>query len=203
MTVEAAMAAGPCTVVGCDPGPEFSALAVITCRGGDYEFLGAEYVNNRDLTSPSFCIHFWDRAGAGAVRPVFFAYEKCGAQGKTPGESTFETAAMSGEIRRAFRNHVTATYAMRSSDWRHAIAGAGNAKTGLVYVEICALFPGTGGGSDPWRGVKNKPGPLWALHEAGRGGNMDHVKDALGVAMGLTRVRFRSNKDPEIYRRPW
>jgi len=133
----------------------------------------------------------------------YLALEKCGAQFKCVGESVFETAAMGGEIRRAFRPFVTATYVFKSSEWRYLLCGQGNAKTPMIYAELCALFEPTGGGKEPYKGNKAQPGPLWDLHEAGRGGNMEHLKDALGCALALTRCVFRTGEGPEKYRRPW
>lgn len=190
-------------VAGVDPGPVSSAIVLVRFIKGVPDIKMALYADNagfddddkfRALFNVGLC-------GAGEGKPLFLAYEAVGAQGKFVGETTFETAAMGGEIRRAFRPYADATYRMVSSDWRHALTGQGNAKTPLVYHEICRLFEPTGAGADPYKGTKDKPGPLWNFHAAGKGGNVEHLKDALGVALGLTRVRFRGNRDPEIYRR--
>lgn len=191
-------------IVGCDPGPERSAFAFVRHKPNeDAELLHAAYLDNDTLDSlalwASFRCASWNLDGL----PLVLAYEGVGAQGKFCGESTFETAAMGGEIRRLFRPHVAATYRFISSEWRHALTGQGNARTPLIYHELCKFFPPTGGGADKFKGTKDAPGPLWRLHEAGKGGNVEHLKDALGVALGLTLVNFRSGRDPEEYRRPW
>jgi hypothetical protein len=208
-TVEAAIDRGKHVyLLGGDPGPESSGLVclrVSRAAGQDYnvELVDAAYLPNRELAKETalyrFTIWLRDLDSGGS----FFCYEKVGMQGKFCGESTFETATMGGEIRRAFRPFVEGTYAFRSSEWRHALTGVGNAKTPLVYAECCTFFQPTGKGSDPFKGKTSDPGPLWGLHAAGAGGNVEHLKDAMGVALGLLRVRFRSGRDPEIYRREW
>ena len=189
------------TVFGCDPGPEHSAVVLIRVGKrptGLYGAVldGAWYLPNNLLSDMAAGVWFgqgcmWRSLMGGA----FLASEKCGQQDCAPGEETFETAAMYGEIRQLFR--PMPTYAMRSSVWRHALTGFGNAKAGAVYNEEVLFFEPTGGGTDKYKGVKAQPGPLWKLHEAGAGGNAEHLKDALGAALGLVMLRFRSGIDPE------
>lgn len=189
-------------VVGVDPGPTSSALCMISLHRKTPEIKSAAYWNNRNLRGwseelDSFLGH---RSGG----PVFLCYEACGAQGAFVGASTFETAATGGEIRHLFRPHVVGTYQFSPADWRYLLCGRGNAKTPQVYEGCCHAFgEGTGGGSDPYRGVKGKPGQLSALYEAGKGNNMEHMKDALGVALAPTRSVFRTGEGPEKYRRAW
>jgi hypothetical protein len=159
--------------------------------------VSAWYVPNKDIND---VVRVVERFHA----PRYLAYEKCGTQwGKCVGEEVFETATMGGEIRRAFRPLVKETYVFRSSDWRNLLCGRGNAPTPVVYAEICALFEPTGEGADPYKGTLKKPGPLWDLHLAGKGGNVEHLKDALGCALALTRCEFRTGEGPEKYRRQW
>lgn len=187
-----------CLIIGSDPGPASSALVWVRMRDGRPEMAGAVYADNKDLADGDI-----PETVADCPVPRYLAFEKCGAQFKCVGESVFETAAMGGEIRRAFRPIVAAAYAFKPSEWRYLLCGQGNAKTPMIYAEICALFEPTGEGSDPYKGNKARPGPLWALHEAGAGGNMEHLKDALGCALALTRSVFRTGEAPEKYRRPW
>jgi hypothetical protein len=187
-----------CVIVGSDPGPTSSALVWVRMVDGRPSLRGAIYADNKDLANGDMFEMLADDHGA-----AFCAYEKCGNQFKCVGEKVFETAAMGGEIRRAFRPHVQATYSFSPSEWRYLLCGQGNAKTPLIYAEICALFEPTGDGADPYKGTKVKPGPLWALHEAGKGGNVEHLKDALGCALALTRCEFRTGEGPEKYRRLW
>jgi len=186
-----------CLIFGSDPGPESSAVVGVRVFEGRPKLVWAAYTTNEYLRDPLLINAPYEPG------PRFLSYEKCGAQFKSVGESVFETAAMGGEIRRAFRPIVSATYALKPSEWRYLLCGQGNAKTPMVYAEICALFEPTGGGSDPYKGTKDKPGPLWALHEAGKGGNVEHLKDALGCALALTRCEFRTGEGPEKYRRQW
>jgi hypothetical protein len=202
MTFEEARKGEKCFVIGCDPGPFNSAFALLRFMGDRVDIKSSAYLPNSVVATP---VEQWPFMRGmlcpnGEGWPLFLAYERVGFQGKCPGDATFETAAAGGEIRRAFRPFVEGTYAMRSSEWRHPLTGIGNAKTALVYQEICRFFEPTGAGSDPYKGTSKGPGPLWAFHQAGAGGNMDHLKDAAGVALGLSRVRFRSGADPEKFR---
>lgn len=203
MTFEEARKNNPVYILGSDPGPTSSAFALVRLEDPLYpssapEIIKALYAKNSEVAETDFAERF--AACVPNPSPFFLAYEKIGFQGKCPGDTTFETAAMGGEIRRAFRPFVQGTYALRSSEWRHPLTGIGGAKTPLVYQELCRFFKPTGGGADPYKGNTKQPGPLWGFHLAGAGGNMEHLKDAAGVALGLSQVRYRSGKDPEIYR---
>jgi hypothetical protein len=203
MTFLEALAAGdPIVLIGIDPGPAHSAICTVQLSKETVSVLQAGYPSNQELSNR--------HALTGRVPKIpqrlttFLCYETCGAQGAFVGESTFETAAMGGELRRMYRPFVDGTYAFRPSDWRYLLCGQGNARTPMIYAECCkALGRPTGGGSDPYRGTKDRPGPLAGLYEAGKGGNMEHMKDALGVALALTRCLYRTGADPEKYRRSW
>lgn len=197
-----------CYVFGSDPGPESSALALVYVKAGVPRLLiDALYAENRVLAGWRDPLNYFEQRHHGlllATTPKFFCYESCGPQGKFVDGGTFETAAMGGELRRLFRGHVDATYAFDPSDWRHILTGRGNAGTRPIYEAACALFgSGEGGGADKYKGTKKQPGQLARLHAAGAGGNMEHMKDALGVALALTRCQFRRGEPPERYRRPW
>ena len=210
MTVEEAAAKGGYFLLGCDPGTTSSALCLLAAGPEGVRLVSAAYRYNADmaLRGPSE----W---GLGVLTdlggPLFFVYEKLGMQCKVVGEEVFETAAVSGEIRRAVRPLVHGTYALRGSEWRHALTGQGNASDSATrYAVEHEFFAPTGGGRrDPYIGTEAEPGPLWAAGAAGKkregdkNGNICHIIDSAGVALGLTLVRFRSGRDPEIYRRPW
>lgn len=181
-------------IMGCDPGPTHSALALITAYEGDILLLaGAWYKPNEELASivPEFAGPH-ETAGDGPLK--LFAYERCGLMGRFVGQSVFETAAMGGELRRAYRPLATQSFALRPSDWKLALTGVGNSKTPAVYEAICREFEPTGGGSDPYRGTKKQPGPLWGLYEAGAGGKVTHMKDALGIAISVLKMEDQTGK---------
>lgn len=196
-----------CFIIGCDPGPTHTALAVLRFMKDPHPIplalTGAWYTPNEALEAdPESWPVFDGRLRSDDTEegwPTFLALEKCGAQGKFCGESVFETAAVGGEIRRALRPYVSGIYTMVSADWRHALTGQRNAGTPMIYHEICHQFEPTGGGSDPYKGLRANPGPLWKLADAGKDSG-PHVKDAIGAAIGLTMVRSRKGKDPEAYR---
>jgi len=197
---------GHVVVLGCDPGPTHSAFALLNIPfmkmpEPGARVLGAWYLPNGEVwkTLPKIAHDFLLKG----VRIDAFAYESCGCQGSAPGESTFETAAMGGEARAVIRPHVHATYSFSPDRWRYALCGHGNAKDHNVAEGLRALFPATGGGADPTTGTKSRPGPLWALREAGAGGNAVHLRDAVGVAVAPLLIRFRSGIDPERFRRTW
>lgn len=188
-------------IIGVDPGPENTAAVRVLLVPQD----GQYYVNQIEAvyfpnTKMSESLYPWL---AHSINPQFLAVEICGTQFKTVGESVFETAAMGGAVRYYAGLSTNGTYCLRSSEWRHALTGAGNSRSPVVYEELKRFFVPSGGGSDPYKGIRAMPGPLWAFHEAGKGGNVEHLKDALGVALGLTMVEFRSGKSPELFRREW
>lgn len=196
----------PILILGVDPGPASSALCLVRVAANeDAKIEHAAYLDNKCLgTLGPGLDPFLNLLGVAKGVTALLCYESCGAQGAFVGESTFETAAMGGEIRFLFRSHVEAIYQFRPSDWRYLLCGQGNARTPQIYAECCRAFgTGAGGGSDPYRGIKSAPGQLAALYEAGKGNNMEHMKDALGVALALTRCVYRTGKDPEKYRRQW
>lgn len=206
MTYLEALAEGPVGLIGVDPGPVSSAYCALVLESGEARLVDAAYLSNQELASIEYPSRLFRLAVAVRIPPCehyFLCYETCGAQGKFVGESTFETAAVGGEIRHWFRPYVSGTYAFKPSEWRYLLCGQGNAGTPLIYAEECALFKPIGAGGDPYKGTESQPGPLRGLHEAGKGGNMPHMKDALGVALALTRAQFRTGSDPEKWRRPW
>lgn len=206
-TFEQARQGGRVYVAGCDTGPSDTALVLVRL-GPEPKLLRAVYIGNGAFATTGRALPEQWRLAAGAdmetgLEPVFLAYEHCGCQGQVVGNDVLETAMMCGEVRRAFRGHVHGTYALRPSDWRYALCGAGNARTPQIYAEFGNWFKSDVAAADPLKGKKGAPGPLALLHEAGRGGKMEHMKDALGVALALDRVRYRSGRDPEDFRRPW
>lgn len=192
----------PFGIIGVDPGPAHTAAVSVflVCEEGKYKVaeLKCTYFENARVDaaiSQLISVH--------GAYPHFLAVEICGAQFKMVGATVFDTAAMGGVVRHCVRNYVDGIYCLRSSEWRHALTGMGNGRAPIVYEMIKGFFEPTGGGGDPYKGISAKPGPLWPLFEAGRGGNAEHLKDALGCALGLTMVNFRSGQSPEQYRREW
>jgi len=199
-------------IISSDPGPVSSAVTAtyVTVDRGVVEMriLGAWYLTNLSWAEPfpypwvSDVLDHCKNLGT-----FFFAYERVRCSyGSNVGATVMDTATMSGDLRRAFRPHVSGIYAIASSDWRHALTGQGNARTPQVKGSLHEFFEGFGGGADAYKGTKKQPGPWWPIVLAGakrpgdKGSNIEHLIDALGVAAGLTRMRFRSGKDPEIYR---
>lgn len=192
-------------IFGCDPGPEKTAIVKVNVKRHQDGTIRAQVDRAKYVDNDGFDIErYFPVCPEGRdYYKMFLAIETCGTQFKMVGASVFDTAAMGGAVRHALRPFVDGIYCLRSSEWRHALTGAGNARAPVVYDELKRFFEPTGKGSDPYKGVAAFPGPLWGLHEAGKGGNAEHLKDALGVALGLTMVNFRSGKDPEIYRKGW
>jgi len=188
-------------VVGCDPGPINTALVCVSLKKSSVPLLVcAEYVPNKRIYDPAFKWPTIRVPGA-----LYFACEECGMRkGVSPGADAWETAEMVGELRRLMRSYVDGSYFFRPADWRYYLCGRGNAETAAIYGETQLLFPKPDTkASDPWKGNSKLHGPLWGLHAAGAGGNMEHMKDALGVALAMTRCEYRTGKTVEIHRRPW
>lgn len=191
--------------MGCDPGPTHCAFVLahvpfMKIPEPVASVMGAWYVPNNEI-GPALLTH--TDLGRLAHLAHIFAYESCGSQGSVPGETTFETAAMGGEVRAMMRPRVNATYMFSPDRWRYMLCGRGNANDRAIAEGLRALFPATGGGADPYTGTKAKPGPLWALRVAGAGGNAVHLRDALGVALAPMLIRFRCGMDPEAFRRAY
>lgn len=201
--------AAPFVVIGCDPGPELSAFATVACRNTDRDGLfavlgpcgylkndGGEVEEFRDrLTQPG-------RFAFANPADLFLCYESCGARfGASVGQQVYETAAMGGEIRTIFRPLTGPAYHFKPVEWRYLLTGYGNAKTPEIYGACCEWFDRSGGGADPYRGTKAAPGPLAGLYDAGKGGNMAHMKDALGVALAALRCHVRIGASVDRYRR--
>lgn len=189
----------PVMIIGVDPGPVSSAYVAVRVRP-DKAVVWCAYLPNKHCGSSIVPVFLRDMPPApGEIR--WLSYERCGAQHCYVGSSVFETSEMAGAIREAFHGHVAGVYAMRPSEWRYALCGRGNARAPEIYAQCCELFPlPTNKAADPYRGLKNDRGPFAPLYDAGAGGNVEHLKDALGAALALTRVGFRTGGDPEMYR---
>lgn len=115
-------------VCGCDPGPTHSAL-VLLMYGPEMWFrcVGAFYWDNDLLDSMSASSGLLDLKGWGIDT---FAYERVGFQGRLVGQTVFDTAAMSGSLRRLFRHEVRVNRIMSYSPsmWRYITTGVGSAK---------------------------------------------------------------------------
>lgn len=196
---------GPVVLIGCDPGPSSSAYLALQIdpENEKARVLDARYTANGD---PDNCRMFDHVFGMFAPN-IVFAYETCSNYGRIVGASVFSTAAMGGEIRGWYRGRA-AVYGVPSPDWRRALTGFQNANDSLVRSCLEEYFHPTGGGKDRYKGVKNQPGPWAAVAEAGAkkpgepkgGSNVKHILDAMGVAIGLYKMRVTTGRDYEMFR---
>lgn len=201
--------------VGCDPGPDHSAFVRVRVNPetDTAEIISAEYIPNldprwtrgntkrRDLSA--------DIPGHPAEGPPcgLFVYESCSNYGRIVGVSVFQTAAAGGELRGAYRGFVP-VYGLPSPEWRRALTGFQNANDSMVRRRLTDFFTPFGGGADPYKGTKSAPGPWAALAKAGAKipgdprskSSVQHLLDAMGVAVGLYKMRVTTRRDPEMFR---
>lgn len=124
-------------ILGCDPGPEYSALAMVVARKDTLKpcCSGAAFISNEDLNA---CNSKWDVItqffpyGCRSLVdfPMVFSYERVANQGRIVGKQVFDTCAMSGSLCRHARHDlkVDAIASFTPSGWRYIVTGLGNAK---------------------------------------------------------------------------
>lgn len=161
----------PAVVIGIDPGPATSGLVIWT----------------RDWVGRP--IAAWERAIEldSAVRRVrqmaeiyprieiLVAIEWLTSYGAIVGETTFETAAVVGELRRACKDLGIDYVLPTRPQVALMLCQTTRAKDTHLTAAAKEFFNPYGGGSDPYKGVKAKRGPLY-----GCGG--PHAWSALHVA---------------------
>jgi len=192
-------------IIACDPGPESSAFIAIRIdtRTDKVCIIDAAYLHNNEEGGGNRFAPF-----LGLYLPeIVFAYETCTNYGRVIGATVFDTASMGGEIRSWYRG-MTSVYAVPSPAWKHALTGFRNANDKMVRACLHEYFNPTGGGADPYKGVRSQPGPWAPIVNAGKKrpedakgkSNVQHLVDALGVAIGLYQMRETTKRNSEMFR---
>jgi len=151
-------------LIGIDPGPTKSALAVIERQDGEIKLLDFKYGDNQDIASE---IKSWS-----ANRLII---EQVSHYGRQVGQSTFDTCFSVGyfyAIAEASRHNVEL---LKKPEVGHILTGSRRATKAQVQQAVKERFKPTGGGSDPYKGIQSQQGPLY--------GTSNHILDAIGVAL--------------------
>ena len=101
------------------------------------------------------------------------AIEMVASYGMAVGKSVFETVFWIGRFVQAFGgSKATRVYRKDVKLW---LCGTPRAKDANVRRAVLDMFPQTGGGAEPAKGIKSKPGPLYGVKS--------HAISALAVGL--------------------
>ena len=181
--------AHPITVVGCDPGPEYSAFVEITVGLDGYVHCDrAAYVSNKALNAMGCCDTLGDRyltpRKSFNTSPLIFAYERVSNQGRIVGKLVFDTCAISGDVCRHMRHDMRASAIMSftPSRWRYIVTGLGNAKDSETRVALDDLA--VSGLADALSAAAKAAKREYTLTKS----SLPHLRDAAGVAISALLV---------------
>lgn len=129
-------------VIGCDPGPERCALALVSRNDviGCLQVDGVAYPRWDELIGDS------DESLSAVlprVRNFSLAYEKVTSRyGACPGTTTYDTCRNSGVvISRFVREGASAVYGLGTVDWRVSLGGRTNLTDAEVHAELRRILP--------------------------------------------------------------
>lgn len=178
-------------ILGCDPGPEHSAFALLRCERGKAELKAVSYVENELIT-----LHDWNEftillesfGSGGFARvagPVLYAFERCSVQAGGANSMVFETCMVAGEIRYIMRrNQLCRMCSFSPSDWRYILTGKGCANDANVRNLLLTLLPEC---DTIVRSYSRKAKEMYGLKKP----ITSHLRDAVGVAMATGFVGYR------------
>ena len=164
-------------VIGCDPGPDRCALALVEYDGSFFHVRGLAYPRWDSMFGTS-CTDL------AAVLPFFgdfsFAYEKVTTRyGAVPGATTYDTCRNAGVLIGVMvRAGASAVYGLGTVDWRVALGGRTNIKDSETRAALISIL-----GSDQDKFISAEAAKLKKEY------NLDkpigsHLRDAVGVAIG-------------------
>lgn len=181
-------------ILGCDPGPEHSAFALLEVDGvsGTPSVKAVSYAEN-DLIS----LHDWrefptllESFGSGEFSEAFrhdltYAFERCSVQAGGANAMVFETCMAAGEIRYVMRRFLLCRIcAFSPSDWRYILTGKGCANDANVRNLLLTLLPEC---DTICRSYSKKAKDMYGLRKP----ITSHLRDAIGVAMATGFVGYR------------
>lgn len=179
----------PRAVVGCDPGPEFCAFALVLRDGAVLRLAETRYIPVGDLIDSMVCgsvRNSWLNArrsftSVKADAPFVFAFEKMSTRyGAVPGATTFDTCRNSGICQaHATLAGAKKVYGLSASDWRVAFGGSPHMKDSETRAEIINLF-----GEDADREIQRVSKAAKERHSLDKPVS-GHMRDAVGVAAGV------------------
>lgn len=177
----------PDAIVGCDPGPEYCAFALVTRQENKLTLARADYWPVSNMIFDTALCDKRLPVVFGFTRPFGFAFEKMTMRyGAIPGATTFDTCRNSGvALVAAALSGAKEAYGLGTSDWRVAFGGAVNIKDSEVRREIINLF---GDEADKYlRERSNFAKAAYKLKDPAT----PHLRDAVGVAVGAFMMKRR------------
>lgn len=181
-------------ILGCDPGPEHSAFALIKCDDATHKpsVEAVSYVEN-DLINLHDWNEFWmllgvfgegsfaDITGTGLT----YAFERCSVQAGGANAMVFETCMVAGEIRYIMRrNKMCSMHSFSPSEWRYMLTGKGCANDANVRSILLTLVPEC---DTILRSYSKKAKKMYELKKP----ITSHLRDAVGVALATGFVNYR------------
>ena len=181
-------------ILGCDPGPEHSAFALLKCDDETHKpsIEAVSYVEN-ELINLHDWSEFWmilDGFGKGsfiniAGAGVTYAFERCAVQAGGANAMVFETCMVAGEIRYVMRrNPMCSMHSFTPSEWRYILTGKGCANDANVRAILLTLVPDC---DTIFRSYSKKAKKMYELKKP----ITSHLRDAVGVALATGFVNYR------------
>ena len=181
-------------ILGCDPGPEHSAFALVKCDDATRKpsVEAVSYVEN-ELINLHDWNEFWmllDRFGEGSFADITgtgltYVFERCSVQAGGANAMVFETCMVAGEIRYIIRrNKMCSMHSFSPSDWRYILTGKGCANDANVRAILLTLVPDC---DTILRSYSKKAKKMYELKKP----ITSHLRDAIGVALATGFVNYR------------
>ena len=181
-------------ILGCDPGPEHSAFALVKCDDETHipSVEAVSYVENELIN-----LRYWSEFGAllGGVGEgsfscitgpgLTYAFERCSVQAGGANAMVFETCMVAGELRYIMRRNKTCSmHSFSPSEWRYMLTGKGCANDANVRAVLLTLVPEC---DTILRRYSKKAKKMYELKKP----ITSHLRDAIGVALATGFVNYR------------
>ena len=181
-------------ILGCDPGPEHSAFALVKCDDAPHKptVEAVSYVEN-ELINLHDWNEFWmllDVFGEGSFADITgpgltYVFERCSVQAGGANAMVFETCMVAGEIRYIIRrNKMCSMHSFSPSEWRYMLTGKGCANDANVRSVLLTLVPEC---DTILRRYSKKAKKMYELKKP----ITSHLRDAIGVALATGFVNYR------------
>lgn len=182
-------------ILGCDPGPEHSAFALIECDDATHKptVEAVSYVSNANVAALD-CASLWNYLtlyGSGeSFAPIrgsriTYAFERCSVQAGGANAMVFETCMTAGELRYMVgSNPHCRMHSFSPSDWRYILTGKGCANDANVRAILLTLVPDC---DTILRSYSKKAKKMYELKKP----ITSHLRDAIGVALATGFVNYR------------
>ena len=181
-------------ILGCDPGPEHSAFALVKCDDATHKpsVEAVSYVEN-ELINLHDWNEFWmllDGFGEGSFADITgtgltYVFERCSVQAGGANAMVFETCMVAGEIRYIIRrNKMCSMHSFSPSEWRYMLTGKGCANDANVRAVLLTLVPEC---DTILRSYSKKAKKMYELKKP----ITSHLRDAVGVALATGFVNYR------------